>query len=204
MKRLLLVRHGESEANVVRSLDCSVPGPPLSALGEKQADALAETLADTRDIRVLFASTMPRARQTLALLSDRTGLPVRIRDGLREFDIGDLQPRSDPGAHTLLDELLHRWLVDGDLSASRPGGENGYEIVSRFRSALADVVAAYDDGVAVLATHGGVMRLVTPHLCAEVTGPFTFTNHVPNIGVVDFDVRGPEFVCRSWVGITPG
>ncbi|HVX46828.1 MAG TPA: histidine phosphatase family protein [Mycobacteriales bacterium] len=203
MKRLLLVRHGESEANVVGSLDCSVPGPPLSPVGEKQAVALADSLAGCPDLRLLFASTMTRAQQTLAPLAARTGLPVHVRDGFREFDIGDLQPRSDPGAHRLLDEILRRWLVDGDLSATRPGGENGYEIVSRFRSALADVVTGYDEGTAIVAAHGGVIRLVVPQLSPQVSGPFTFVHRVPNTGVVEFDVEDGEFTCLSWVGIAP-
>lgn len=204
MKRLLLVRHGESEANVVGSLDCSVPGPPLSPLGAKQAQALSESLADRPGIGLLAASSMTRAQQTLAPLAERTGLPVLIRDGFREFDIGDLQPRSDPGAHRLLDEILRRWLVDGDLSASRPGGESGYEIVSRFRSALADIVAAYDEGTAVVAAHGGVIRLAVPQISAQVSGPFTLAHHVPNTGIVEFDIEDGEFICRSWVGIPPG
>jgi len=200
VKRLLLVRHGESEANVVHSLDCAVPGPPLSPLGLEQADALAETLAH-EDIRRIYASTMRRAQQTVQPLARRLNLRVECRDGIREFDVGDLHPRNDPAAHALLDELMADWLLRKDSAAARPGGESAAEVVARFRSVLVDVLASYVDGVAVVATHGGALRLTGPKLFADVTEEFTYENHVPNTGIIDIDVTDAGLVCKSWAGI---
>lgn len=200
VKRLLLVRHGESEANVVHSLDCAVPGPPLSPLGFEQAEALAESLAH-EDIRRIYASTMQRAQQTVQPLADRLDLPVEYRDGVREFDVGDLHPRNDRAAHALLDELMADWLLRKDRTAARPDGESAAEVVARFRSVLVDVLASYVDGVAVVATHGGALRLAGPQLFAEVSEEFTYENHVPNTGIIDIEVTETRLVCRSWAGI---
>ncbi|KTR37372.1 histidine phosphatase, partial [Curtobacterium oceanosedimentum] len=38
--RLLLIRHGQTPANVSGVLDAEVPGPGLTELGQQQADAL--------------------------------------------------------------------------------------------------------------------------------------------------------------------
>jgi len=203
VKRLLLVRHGESEANVIHSLDCAVPGPALSPLGQVQALALAELLAG-EDIRLICASTMLRAQQTVTPLAERLGLPITIRDGIREFNVGDLHPRNDRAAHIMLDELMTSWLLNGDRNAFRPGGESSAEVTARFRSVLVDVLASYVDGTAVVATHGGALRLVGPVLLAEVTTEFTYKNHVPNTGIVDIAVTDAGLVCRSWAGIPLG
>jgi broad specificity phosphatase PhoE len=210
VKRLLLVRHGESEANVIHSLDCGVPGPPLSPLGHEQAQELADKLADL-DIQQIYASTMQRAVQTVTPLAQRLGLPITQRDGLREFDVGDLHPRNDQSAHQALDELMVRWLIYRDRTAFRPDGESAAEVVARFRSVLVDVLASYDDGVAVVATHGGALRLVGPVLFAEVTSTFTYENHVPNTGIIDVEVKESDLletrseltglVCHNWAGI---
>jgi broad specificity phosphatase PhoE len=40
MRRLIVVRHAQSEANAVGSLHCTVPGPPLTDLGHEQAKTL--------------------------------------------------------------------------------------------------------------------------------------------------------------------
>jgi probable phosphoglycerate mutase len=203
MKRLLLVRHGESEANVIHSLDCAVPGPPLSPLGHEQAQALPGRLADMQisDICQIYASTMERAAQTVTPLAQRLGLPIIRRDGIREFNVGDLHPRTDASAHATLDKLMVSWLVDRDKTAARPGGESAAEVVARFRSVLVDVLDSYEDGAAVVATHGGALRLVGPALFAEVSDAFTYDNHVPNTGIIDVEVTPERLICRSWAGI---
>lgn len=203
MKRLLILRHGESEANVVASLDCLVPGPPLSGLGRLQASALALTLSDV-DVRAVYASTMTRASQTVTPLAQRFGLPVEVRDGLREFDVGDLQCRSDRTAHRALRDLERRWLVDGDRDAARPGGESAREVWSRFEAVVKEVLAGYDDGVAVVAAHGGAIRLCVPELTPDVSRGFMAAHHMPNVGVVDLQVRADgSLACRRVAGRLP-
>lgn len=63
--RLLLVRHGQTPSNVEFLLDTAVPGPGLTALGERQAAALPEALAD-EDIEALYVSTLVRTQLTAA------------------------------------------------------------------------------------------------------------------------------------------
>ncbi|BCW50626.1 hypothetical protein StoSoilB13_29680 (plasmid) [Arthrobacter sp. StoSoilB13] len=44
--KLLLIRHGQTPGNVAGQLDTAFPGPGLTELGERQAAALPEALAD--------------------------------------------------------------------------------------------------------------------------------------------------------------
>ncbi|HEY0805657.1 MAG TPA: histidine phosphatase family protein, partial [Pseudonocardiaceae bacterium] len=43
--RLILARHGQTDANIRMVLDSRPPGPPLTELGHRQADELADLLA---------------------------------------------------------------------------------------------------------------------------------------------------------------
>ena len=61
LRRLIIVRHAQSEANAVGSLHCTVPGPALTDQGLEQAEKLVATLAD-EDVRSVWSSTMIRAR----------------------------------------------------------------------------------------------------------------------------------------------
>lgn len=63
--RLILIRHGQTPSNVAFLLDTAVPGPGLTDLGEKQAAALPQTLADV-DIDLLYVSTLTRTQLTAA------------------------------------------------------------------------------------------------------------------------------------------
>ncbi len=78
--RLLLIRHGQTPANVHGILDAEVPGPGLTELGQRQAEALPTALAD-RGIERLFVSSMLRTQLTAAPLAGgarpRAGGPAR-------------------------------------------------------------------------------------------------------------------------------
>lgn len=77
-RRLLFVRHGESVANRAGRLD-GYPDAPLTALGRRQAAALAKTLAalDLSKAR-LVCSPLKRARATAQAIADAAGLPVAV------------------------------------------------------------------------------------------------------------------------------
>lgn len=203
MRRLVLVRHAESEANVVGSLHCRVPGPPLTALGQEQAEQLVEVLAD-QDVRVIWASTMTRAQQTAAPLAAASGLDVRIHDALRETDLGDLHDRRDAEAHALFDDVFAGWMLGADLTLRCPGdqAESGEEVVARMRTALEKVLADLDEGVAVVVSHGAALRLTMLALCG-LDPAFALRHHLPNTGHAVVDVVEDQLVCRTWGGLVP-
>ena len=200
-RRLIFVRHGQSEANVVDSLHTQVPGPPLTALGHEQADALVEALAE-EDVRSVWASTMTRAQQTAAPLAAARGIEVRIREGLQETDVGDLHDRRDAEAHDLFADVVAGWMLRAELDLRCPGGESGTEIATRFRTALDEVVAGLDGGAAVVVSHGAALRLMLLGLCG-LDPAFVLTHHLPNTGFVVVDLTDDGYVCRAWAGMVP-
>src|SRR6478735_12352823 len=61
------VRHGESEANATHTIDNSIPGAPLTPLGQTQAAAVAAALAATGvDHDAIYTSNMVRTAETAA------------------------------------------------------------------------------------------------------------------------------------------
>jgi hypothetical protein len=95
--RLVLARHGQTDANVRRELDSRPPGAPLNELGRAQAEALAQRLADA-PVTAVHASRALRAQQTAAPVAAAHGLPVAVVDGVQEVFVGDLEGRSDVAA----------------------------------------------------------------------------------------------------------
>ena len=203
-RRLILIRHAQSEANVVSSLHCQVPGPAITELGHEQAATLVDALAD-EDIRSIWASTMTRAQQTAGPLAAARGLELRIRDGLREVDVGDLNDRRDDEAHDVFQDVVAGWMLRGELSLRCPGGESGAEIIARFTAVLDEVLSTAHDGTAVVVAHGAALRTTLLGLCG-LDPTFVFSHHLPNTGqvVVDIpdDVDG-ALACRTWAGQVP-
>ena len=83
---MILIRHGQSEFNLhfsATKVDPGIPDPKLTPLGQAQAEAAAQSLADAGITRII-ASPYTRAMQTAAPFARRLGLPVAISPLVRE------------------------------------------------------------------------------------------------------------------------
>lgn len=160
--RLLLIRHGQTPANVAGALDTAVPGLPLSALGEAQAAAVPAALTDEMTggrVDGLYASRLVRTQLTAAPLARSRDLRVEVRSGFEEVSAGAYEMRSDPEAIEGYVGALAAWMA-GDLDHAVPGGEDGHAFLARYEAAVAAVVAAHGpDETAVVISHGAAIRV---------------------------------------------
>jgi broad specificity phosphatase PhoE len=149
--RIIVARHGEA---AYESEGTGVSGGSLTIRGRAQARELGERLRGER-VAVIVCSELSRAVQTAEIASVVLGLPVTVRVGLEELDVGE--ERGKPFAHGVFDPLMVSWNA-GDLSTGVPGGETGRQVVRRVLGVLDDV-ADQSRGETVLAvTHGGVIN----------------------------------------------
>ena len=83
---MILLRHGQSEFNLrftATKKDPGIPDPPLTPLGQAQAEEAAEQLAG-EGLRRIIASPYTRALQTAAPLARRLRIPVHVMPVVRE------------------------------------------------------------------------------------------------------------------------
>lgn len=200
--RLILIRHGQTPSNVAFLLDTATPGPGLTALGEKQAAALPEALAD-EDIDALYASTLVRTQLTAAPLAAARGLEVLVRDGIRELSAGDLEMRGDTEAARLYLTTAFAW-VDGEPERRLPGGESGTEALGRFDAVVAEAAATGAGSVAMV-SHGAAIRVWTAARARNVDVPFAGAHRLDNTAVVILEGSPREgWQALSWAGADLG
>jgi broad specificity phosphatase PhoE len=181
--RLLLVRHGQTLSNVNHLLDTGHPGPVLTELGEQQAAALLEALS-SEDIKAIFASTLLRAQQTAQPLADDRGLPVQVRDGIREIDAGELEMRSDQEAVDLYVRTVIGW-ADGKLDTRLPGGPDGASVLAAYDEVVSEIESLVsDDQTALLVSHGAAIRTWVAARVAGLSAEFAAANALANTAVV--------------------
>nr|WP_180936279.1 histidine phosphatase family protein [Nocardioides ungokensis] len=131
--RVFVARHGEAAYETELVTD---DGGSLTPDGREQARRLAERLRDARISRV-WTSSMSRAVQTAEIVAAELGVDVLVREGLREYAVGDL-------AGTTLNERAYAgaafdaWL-GGDPEAQIPGGDRIDEFVARVTGSLEEV-----------------------------------------------------------------
>ncbi|MGO3886888.1 MAG: histidine phosphatase family protein, partial [Mycetocola sp.] len=91
---MIFVRHGQTPANVLGSLDTDAPGPGLTDLGHSQALAVVSDL-ESYSIDRLVVSNLRRTHLTAAPLVAATGLTPVERPGVREIEAGDWEKLND-------------------------------------------------------------------------------------------------------------
>jgi broad specificity phosphatase PhoE len=175
MCRLIVVRHGESEANRARRF--AVSGEvPLTDLGRQQAQALACELAAARGAspapaapRQVVTSVFRRAAETGEILAAHLGLPLATAPGIEERDLGDLkgEPYEALGAMARQDPAFdpaRRWLW------RPPGGESLEEVRQRVVAALGALAARHAGDTLLVVSHGAVMLSLWAHVTGSWDG----------------------------------
>jgi len=182
--RLLLIRHGQTPANVRGELDTAAPGPALTDLGRAQAAAVPDALAAER-IDGIYASRLVRTQQTAAPLARVRGEMHRVvLPGIHEIEAGDLEGRTDEAAVRAYVDVIWAWAA-GDLAVPMPGGGDGHEFYGRFDADLARVAAEHDqDATVAVFSHGAAIRVWAAARATNIPREFPGRQHLDNTGVV--------------------
>jgi broad specificity phosphatase PhoE len=176
--RIILVRHGETEANV-RGHFAESDEIPLTEAGRLQARQLAVRLSQDFNPTALISSTFLRARQTSDILAGMLGLKPEVVAGIHERDFGSLKghPYSRAG-EVMSAEAVH----DPDkLRTWRPeGGESLEDVRRRAIAVLEDLRVRYAGGQILVVCHGAVIRSI----CSHITGEWGESYIIPNCAVI--------------------
>mmetsp|Transcript_37447 Transcript_37447/g.83328 ORF Transcript_37447/g.83328 Transcript_37447/m.83328 type:complete len:229 (-) Transcript_37447:974-1660(-) len=161
MKRVLLIRHAECEANLVKSLRVQGQSPsnPLTALGILQAKAFGkhfETVAGQKGGPV-FASTAVRAHDTARIALQEMQIvdhPITLSKELLEVSQGQWEGALRADCYT--PEVLAR-IANDPWRFAAPGGESQKEVEERMSTFIRDVVlpnSTLDGPPALVFSHG--------------------------------------------------
>jgi probable phosphoglycerate mutase len=184
--RLLLIRHGETPGNVLGQLDTAHPGPGLTELGERQAGALAKSLADEQ-IGLLYASTLIRTQITAQPLAAMRGLDIEVLAGLREIEAGSLEKLTDRESHMRYFGTVAAWTA-GELARRMPAGPSGHDFFERFDDSIARIAAAAGAtagaGAVAVVSHGAAIRVWAGMRAVDVDPEFALRRVIANTGIV--------------------
>lgn len=157
---VVLVRHGQQIPLPERTAE-QLSDPPLSALGERQADAVAAHLADEQ-VDAVYASNLIRAHRTGVAIAERQGIAATVVDELREVDLRNGLPPGvslDAATETPSFHGAAQRFADSGKWSDLPIAEPGDVFRARVRSAVEAIIERHrDETRVVIACHSGVVN----------------------------------------------
>jgi len=153
---VFLARHGESDWNAANRFQ-GHSDRPLTALGRRQAEALAAELAEVAALSAIYSSPLRRALETAAVVGERIGLEPMPLEDLREVDVGAWTGLSRSEVEARFPDAFGRWLAGGE---GWEDGESYAAMSSRVLAALLRIADAHPDEQLLVVTHGGPIRAI--------------------------------------------
>lgn len=161
MSKLLLVRHGDTEAgsNLRYWGQTDVK---LSAIGLRQAENLRHRLA-TQKIDAIYTSNLMRASVTAKTIASEHQLDVTTCAELNEVNFGKVEGLTFDEVSQLYPEVAQMW-VSRSLSLSFPDGEDFDKFNNRVSKFLSRLEKHTPEEVILIVAHAGPLRILLCHI----------------------------------------
>lgn len=156
MTRLILIRHGESEANV-KEIGAGQLDYPLTELGKTQAELAARYLYANEKIDVIYSSDLQRAYHTARPIAELLRLPIIKEPRLREIDTGEWAGIPFAVRNEQFPELI-RVLREDYSHMQFPGGESISDVYRRVVPCILELAEKHDGQTVLIASHAGALR----------------------------------------------
>ncbi len=158
-KRILLIRHGETDWNRVHRFQ-GRSDLPLNQEGRDQAYALALGLKE-QSLTAIYSSPLARAIETARQIKVfHPSVPLFEEESLIEMDLGGFEGME--AGHWLVEhaDFLRSW-QETPASVRMPGGENLQEVQVRAVSTLERIANLYPiDSTLLICSHNFVNRAI--------------------------------------------
>lgn len=181
---LILVRHGEIDANVQR-LWHGTTDSELNQTGIRQAAALGQKIHDKYpDITKVYSSPLKRTFNTAkALAAGLQQTPEPCRD-LIEYGIGECEGTSYHDLHVVHDFFTQ---IANSQDYALPGGESVNDVSRRLTRAFDRITADHSGERVALVGHGAAFGILLASLLDGRPFPFS-AHHLSNTGIAHLRV----------------
>lgn len=176
--KVTVLRHGESEGNLVPIYQGRCPGTSLTENGKKQAASAADALR-TGEIAAVYCSPLDRTKETAAIIGKGTGAPVHVDDRLHEVIFGEYEGKTVDFSDLTFVKARRAHKLESNAPESIyhfPGMETFGDVHERITAFLHDVLPRHRGDHIVIVTHADPLQNIRHFFSGE--DPFKL-NHRP-------------------------
>lgn len=157
MTRLILIRHGESQANR-HDLFAGNYDAALEENGKVQARITAKYVADNYKVDKICSSDLRRAYSTAQALAEELGLDIEKCPRMREISAGDWEGMKFSDIAEKYPKEYKMWTEQIGI-ARCPNGESTRELGQRIMAELQRIAKENDGKTVAIATHATPIRV---------------------------------------------
>ena len=189
--KLYFLRHGQTSSSRANVFCGSGLDPDLTPEGVQMARSVAAAFASL-SWQAIYASSLQRAQQTAAPISEKTGLEVQTRDDLREIAYGAWEGKTVAEVDAQFHDAHIKWTADPAWNAPT-GGETAIVIARRGLQVVEEIRENIGDGNVLIVSHKATIRIILCSLLGIDVGRYRFRLGCPvgSISVVEFGAHGP-------------
>jgi broad specificity phosphatase PhoE len=198
-RKLVLVRHGQTDYNVQHLLPGQLPGIPLNSEGEREAKATADGLRPL-PLSAIIASPLDRTMQTATYVNEGRALEIQQDRDLLDTDYGRFSGKN----YLDLDKNDRAWARFMNRPTYAPRGVESFAAVqSRAVRAAERWRAAEGAGEWVaLVTHADLVKLIVAHylhIPLESVPLFSMDNAAVSLLAFHPNAQQPpSLLCFNW------
>ena len=188
--KIYLLRHGETTYSQTGGF-CGSLDPELTDAGLEMAKAFANAYQSLA-WEAIYVSPMKRTLATAKPLSELTGLPLSIREGLKEINFGQWESQTHEWVKTrYLDDYIN-WMTEPAWNPPT-GGETAVEIASRASIVISEIQSKFTQGNVLVVSHKATIRIILCELLGIDLGRYRDRIDIPaaSLTLLKFDTHGP-------------
>jgi len=162
-KRIILVRHGETDWNKQGRFQGQID-IPLNKNGKAQAQAASIFLKNI-SLQKAFSSSLSRPRETAQIiLKEHPGIEISLKDNLKEIGHGKWEGKLESEIEADWPDLLKTWKIFPD-KVQMPDGETIKEVSTRSITGWKEICKTLkNDETALVVAHDAVNKTILCHL----------------------------------------
>lgn len=195
MTTVILIRHGESEANR-EDIFAGHLNVDLMPKGVEQAQKTAQYIVENYTVDKIYASDLKRAYKTGKTLADKLGMEIIADKRFREIDAGEWDGIKFNELGDKYAEDFRIWR-DDIANAKCTGGESVEDLRKRVFGAATEVAENNDGKTVVIATHATPIRVMQTYV---QMGSLEKMNDIPwvsNASVSVFEYDNGKWTCKA-------
>lgn len=187
MEKLILIRHGQTDKNLNKSLHAANDTETLNETGRNQVESTAIRLKELSPVRI-YSSKEKRAIETAEILSQSLSVPMEKVDGMQERNWGIFTGKPWEEVEKVLSPMTLQVRYD----YVPEDGESWKSFETRLINAIKRIIEENKGNSVAIVTHGGAIRALMPYLL-DVPKEESFKYDPDNASLSVFEINDGGF-----------